>query len=61
MKINITLFDKILLIIVLILIITFIQIKHFSFQSEKILLDYASLKSTNLISEMINKSIINTI
>ena len=61
MKFNIKTSDKILLIIVLILINTFILIKIFSTRSEKILLDYAELKSTNLISSIINKSVSDTL
>ena len=49
--------DKIFFVILLIIIVTVIYIKIFSSRSELILLDYASFKSTNMISSIINNSI----
>ena len=41
----------------MIIIVTVIFIKNFSNQSEKVLMDYVSFNSTNIISSMINESI----
>ena len=49
--------DIFLIIIVLILIVSFIFIKIFTYKSEPILMDYAKRKSNNIISLIINKSI----
>ena len=49
--------DIVLCIIILILIVTYILIKIFTFRSEPILLDYAKRKSTNIVSTLIDKSI----
>ena len=56
-KFNIKKSDIILCIIILILIVTYILIKIFTFRSEPILLDYAKRKSTNIVSTLIDKSI----
>jgi len=53
--------DKIIIIIVFIWIGTFILLNIFSKRSEDILLDYVSIKSTNIISIIINKSINNVL
>ena len=48
--------DVILGIIVLILIVTYLLIKLFTYRSEPILFDYAKRKSINIVSTLINKS-----
>lgn len=53
--------DVILLIIIVIFILSFIQIKLFSYKSEPILLEYTSSNTTNIISSIINESINNKI
>lgn len=50
--------DKIIIIFILIIIVTTIFINIYSHRSEKILMNYVSLKSTNIISSFINKSIV---
>lgn len=57
MKLNIKDGDIVLLIIVLILIVSYIFIKIFSYRSEPILMDYAKRKTNNIVSSIINKSI----
>lgn len=49
--------DYIILVVLFIFIISFIEIKYFSYKSETILLDYSSNKITNIINEIINESI----
>ena len=49
--------DIILCVFIVILINTFLLIKYFSIKSEPILLDYASLKTTNIITMMINEAV----
>ena len=53
--------DYIILVILFIVIVSFIEIKYFSYKSETILLDYSSNKITNIINEIINESINNKI
>ena len=50
--------DKIIIIFILIIMVTTIFINIYSHRSEKILMNYVSLKSTNIISAFINKSIV---
>ena len=57
MKLNIKDGDIVLLIIVLILIVSYIFIKIFSYRSEPILMDYAKRKTNNIVSSIVNKSI----
>ena len=57
MKIKLS--DQIIVIIVFIIIVTFIFINIFSRRSEYLLMDYISMKSTNIINAIINKSIVN--
>ena len=49
--------DVLLFVIIMIVIITYIFLKIFSYKSHTILLNYAKRKSTNIISTIINKSI----
>ena len=56
-KLNIKKNDIILCIIILILVVSYILIKIFTYKSEPILLDYAKRKSTNIASTLIDKSI----
>ena len=53
--------DYIILVVLFIIIVSFIEIKYFSYKSETILLDYSSNKITNIINEIINESINNKI
>ena len=53
--------DYIVLIVILIFIISFIEIKYFSLKSEKILIDYTSNKITNIINNIVSESINNKI
>ena len=56
-KINITLFDKIIIMIIIILLVTYTMIKIFTIKSEPILLEYAKNQSIQLTSILINKAI----
>ena len=49
--------DYFMLILILIFVLSYIEIKYFSYKSEPLLLDNASNKITNIISETINESI----
>ena len=49
--------DIVLLIIVLIIVISYIMLKIFTYKSEPILMDYAKNKSINVISSILNDSI----
>lgn len=49
--------NRIIFVIILVILTTFVFIKMFSSRAEYILLDYASFKSTNIISSQINSSI----
>ena len=57
MRIKLKKSDVILIIIVLIIIVSFIFIRIFTYKSEPILLDYAKIKSVNIISSLINNSV----
>lgn len=49
--------DIVLLIIVLIIVISYIMLKIFTYKSEPILMDYAKNKAINVISSIVNDSI----
>lgn len=49
--------DAFLFITIVVVLITYISLKIFSYKSQTILLNYAKRKSTNIVSTIINKSI----
>ena len=53
--------DLIICIFVITFILTYLLIKFFSYKSEPILLDYASIKATNIVTSIINDSIKNNL
>lgn len=53
--------DYCIIIIIIVFILSYIEIKYFSYKSEPILLNNASNKIINIISEIINESINNKI
>lgn len=56
-NIKFTLIDKIILIIIVIFLITYLMIRLFAIKSETVLLNYANNKSMQLSTELINSSL----
>ena len=56
-KLNITIVDKIIIIIIFIILITYLMIKLFTIRSEKILLNYANNKSIQISTILTNRAL----